>query len=700
MRSGRLHLFFLVISPGLLWPSAPMFAGECSRHGEFYEANDYVVTKIAVYAALDIAHQVRGVAGGNELTIHARSSQPGGSDGRFNYDAFLESAAEIGNRLGIGYTVSLAFVVPRLVNCDESAKTLEVQYRVYHLGYPGVLNGTASSLRPPPIRISNNDLSQILLLQPAVGYDAARHFFGGGQMALHRKMTGAIEDFSVVGYGSSSSLQLQAQLSGRKEWSAGPLSHLDWGLAYVSNDLPAGSYAISEKQLSARLAGIGRTGSNPGLNFHFGGDFEGGNQRSIGPSVQSSIGVLRSPVGSLKLYLGSSWSHNATSLSASYGIQLGSAQSAAEVDFMKQVVNASASTRFLPTAHHPLALDSNFYAGWLTSYGAIPLAERFFGGNIPTPFIPGDAWVIQSNPILRSFPARDFTLSKGPWGGTSFFSVNTNVSYAVWGKPLVPEQVATKVKPLLQQQMKTFKAITADSYVADGQAYKALETAVSSHSASMAELRKRLQAIQSKPGTPADLSSAVGDALDDLDNVDAEMMVLGKRDVSVDALSPIFHLVVGEGTFKGYFSDLADDLSDVSNELNAVGRDDDRDYVAGVMKGLRELRESASVQFKAIDRSSAETKAEDSLKFPNHVLSELLNDLNLYSISPTLLLDAAHLGPQPSTGGTGTRYGVGPAIRFGSINVDFTVGYSFNVQERAGEPRGAAVLGLTFENLF
>lgn len=41
-----------------------------------------------------------------------------------------------------------------------------------------------------------------------------------------------------------------------------------------------------------------------------------------------------------------------------------------------------------------------------------------------------------------------------------------------------------------------------------------------------------------------------------------------------------------------------------------------------------------------------------------------------------------------------------PKVRFGLVNVNFTVGYAFNVQQRAGEPRGAAVIGLMFENLF
>jgi len=42
----------------------------------------------------------------------------------------------------------------------------------------------------------------------------------------------------------------------------------------------------------------------------------------------------------------------------------------------------------------------------------------------------------------------------------------------------------------------------------------------------------------------------------------------------------------------------------------------------------------------------------------------------------------------------------GPAIRFSIINVDFTLGYCFNVQQGPGVPRGAAVLGLTFGQLF
>ena len=132
------------------------------------------------------------------------------------------------------------------------------------------------------------------------------------------KIKGPVDSLSVVGYGSSSSLQLHAQVSGLKEWSTGPLSHLDWGVAFTDTDLPTGSYDITEKELSVRFAGTGRVSANSGLTLHFGASLLGGNQQSVGPPVQPSIGVTSSQVGSLKLYLGSSWSHNSTSFSGSY----------------------------------------------------------------------------------------------------------------------------------------------------------------------------------------------------------------------------------------------------------------------------------------------------------------------------------------------------------------------------------------------
>lgn len=681
-----------------MWPSALLFAEDCPHQGHFYQENGYIVTKITVEAPLDFTHEVRRFADGQGLELQARS--PGGSNGAFNHLAFLTSASDIGSTLNTGYRVSVSFVVPVLQNCDDTKKTLEALYRVYHLGTPVDASGANYSLQFPPIKIGSKTLSQVLSIQPGVGYDAARHFFGGGELSLRSTANTPVDDFSVIGYGSSSSIQLQAQLSGRRTWQTGPISNLNYGVAYVDNGLPTGPYWIHEKQLSARLAGVARVKDRLGLDLHFGVALDGGNQNSAGPEVQRSVGVLHSPTGSLKMYVGSTWTHYATAISASYGLQLGTAQSGVDLDFAKQILNASISTHFLPVDHHSLAVDASLRAGWLTTYGTIPLAERFFGGNVLTPFIPGDAWVIQGNPILRSFPARNYTVSDGAYGGTSFFSVNANLAYAVWARPLVPKRIADEVQPLLSGQLKTFRNVTADSYVSDGAPYRALETVLSGHASSMAELRKRLQSMKVGSGSTTDLSSSVDDALGDLDDVDDQMRLLGTRNASADALSPYFNLVVGEGPIKGNLLTLADDLTTVVGQFESSGQSSDHDYLLEVVKELQSLHDSALAQFKAIDRKPSEAKADAALKFPSHILSELMGAVNLYSISPTVLFDAARLGPQPPTGGEGTRYGIGPAIRFGLVNVDFTVGYSFNVQQKPGDPRGAAVFGLSFENLF
>jgi hypothetical protein len=699
--SGRVLILWLVIGV-VSYPSAFLFAGECTNNGHFYESNHYIVTKVHVEAPLIIASTLKKFRDGNGLSIHAHSNQTaGGQKGVFDYIEFLESASQIGSALGNGYKVSFAYVIPLLRDCDENAKTLQVVYRVYHVGYPGVPSVGALTLAPAFIRIGNSDLSTLFSVQPSIGYDAARHFFGGGQAEFRRKSNGLFNVLSVSGYGSSSSLLLQANVSGSKDWATGAISHFEWGLNYVSNDIPTGLYSVSEKQLAIRFSGIARPVDSSSWTIHFGASVAGGNQQSAGPIVPAPVGVASSPVGALKLYVGSAWNNGPASLTTSYGIQLGNSQPAVGLDFIKQIANVAGSMRFLPVDHHPLMVDGEFRAGWITSYGTIPLAERFFGGNISTPFIPGDSWVVQGNPLIRSFPANNLVFANGPWGGTKFISVNTNISYAVWGRPLVPTNVASEFEPGLQGEMKTFKQVLTDTYVADSQSFKDLETAIAGNSGALAELQQHLNKIKTQVGISSDAASAVDTSLDDLNSVNSQIQVLGKRDASVDPLIPVIQLVVGGvGGWKGYVSDLADDLATLQQALTSPSQDEDRRFIASSEQELRKLRSNAFTQYQTLDTALASAKAESSLKFPAHVLSELLHSINLYSISPTLLFDIARLGPQMSGGDLGTQYGLGPAIRFGLVNVDFTLGYSFNIKQGPGLPRGATVVGLTFENIF
>ncbi len=698
MQRGRL-LSCLTVVIGLMCPSAPLFANVCSRPGQFYEIYGYVVTKITVQSPLDTSHLVQRYADGDGLSLKVRGSTPSSSGGDFVNAAFLESASSIAASLNAADRVGLSVVIPIKDKCDEIAKSIEVVYRVYHVGMPVQALGSTEYLQAPPVRITNRNGAWLLSTQPAIGYDASRHLFAGGDVELHSSKKAPIDDFYVAGYGSSSSMQLQAHFSGSQTWRRAPISLLQWGVTYVDEDLPTGAYAVSQRQLSARLAAVSQPNDRLGLVFHFGGAVEGGNQKSSGLPIPTSVGVLRSPLGSLKLYVGSSWTRHATSLTGSYGLQLGTAHSGAELDFMKHIVNGSVSTRLLPISHHPLSLDADFRAGWLISQGRIPISARFFGGDISTPFIAGDPWGIQSNPILRSFPGLTFAPSQGLYGGTSFASVSTNISYPVWVKPLVSDEIGQEVTPALVGQLNTGEALLADSYVADGAAYKAIESLLLTHQPSMRDLRGRLNEIKKESAASRVLLGAISDTFDDLDNADGYLGELNKR-TSPDAMQPVRSLLVGEAHLNSCLSALAGDVDAVELAMSGAVQSADRRYIHGVAMEFRDLQATALAQLNAINRSAEDAKAKKSLEYPRHILRELTDSINLSSISPTLLFDVARLGPRPSTGRSDLRYGAGPAIRFGLINLDFTVGYSFNVRRRQGESPGAAVFALKFENLF
>jgi hypothetical protein len=64
------------------------------------------------------------------------------------------------------------------------------------------------------------------------------------------------------------------------------------------------------------------------------------------------------------------------------------------------------------------------------------------------------------------------------------------------------------------------------------------------------------------------------------------------------------------------------------------------------------------------------------------------------------MFDAARLRVTDTPNTDRFRYGIGGGIRFSLINVDFTAAYSFNLNPRQNEPRGALVLRMDINDLF
>jgi hypothetical protein len=80
---------------------------------------------------------------------------------------------------------------------------------------------------------------------------------------------------------------------------------------------------------------------------------------------------------------------------------------------------------------------------------------------------------------------------------------------------------------------------------------------------------------------------------------------------------------------------------------------------------------------------------------PGHrALDVLLHDLNIYSIAPVAMIDAARIWPD------GMRYGIGPGLRMSLMNVNLTFGYSYNPRRLPGEKPGAIFVKLDFTSVF
>ena len=82
-------------------------------------------------------------------------------------------------------------------------------------------------------------------------------------------------------------------------------------------------------------------------------------------------------------------------------------------------------------------------------------------------------------------------------------------------------------------------------------------------------------------------------------------------------------------------------------------------------------------------------------------LKTILNDINIFSVSPLVMFDVARLGPASADGRGGYRYGLGGGVRFVLVShVAFDLGYAWNLRRKGNEPVGALFFGMTFRDLF
>jgi hypothetical protein len=691
-------------------------AGDCSQPEGFYLANHYVVKDIKLEAPLDIFHFLTSAVQLDQLPLKAQRVVDGAvvEKGEFDNVAFATSQTVIRDRMmarmGPNFRFEFVFILPALRACDDSARTLEAVYRVYAFSVPAALTTSFNSQQPAPTQHASSahpgGFLQAVSPQLRGGYDINRHFYSGGKAAYHGASGTPFNTVTLDGTGSAASLVFQGQAAGSRNWKQGPVEQADWVIGYLASDLPSNAFQVQESKFTGRFSLSSRALFNQALVLYVGGAVEAGNQHSNGAISSEPTTLLRSQIGNLKVYAGTAWAKGPNSLEASYGIQAGKATPGAHVDYSKHLVHVADSLHLLPKDHHPLSIDFELGAGWIRGTGPVPLAEEFFGGNLNRVFIPGDAWSIPDGPFIRSFPTNSLNLSSsnqavpGALGGRNFFSVNTTIAYAVWGQPLVPQSILGEVEPLLHGQLNSFETALKDVYTADLPDFKAMENNLSSRRPDLADLRAKLTALKQRPGVSADIAGQADNTLSDLDDLDDSMAALGDRNAAVDPLQPVLSMVMGFPQVPPQLTAVADDLQALGGLLEAAGMTAEQADFRARETMLRDLQANSLARFKSLNQSAAIAKAKADMQFPTSVLDQLLHAINIYSISPALLLDAARIGPQPGLGQTGVRYGVGPAVRLSLLNFDVTLGYSFNPRRLAGERRGAPVITLELSDIF
>lgn len=530
-------LFLAVSSAQRVVAQAPIEpTGQCVQSPFLYQLANYTVKNITVKPLLRFIPSGANV---QQALAAAIASQSGlRVNQRFDTAevSFLENALsdQIERRALVG-KMGLIFVRHKLINCDEQARTLDVQYEVLTVARPSYLTTTFEFHdKKQKNEEAAGDVEgdrQNLFIMPFVGYNRSRAIYAGAEMAYNTNSM-AVRKVGLSASGSGSSTVVEMDFTGSKEFSRGPLSYAEWKGAYRFSDIPTDGFALQDATVAARGFAATRPIGRHNLYFRLGASVEGGYRQSDLPETAAPPATLiDSGYGALKLYVGSSLTTRKHDWKASYALQLGNDGDNLGVDYRKQIVDAAYRLRFLPRDYKPFQLDAQVTAGWLrTTNGFVPYGERFFGGNAEQEFIQGDSWRIRGNPFIRSFPQNRLNGSNPfPAGGDQFVSINLTFAQTVWQKQLIPEEIVRDpdVNAGLGGQLLFTRLFLREEAVQQSTEMKQLETQAGCTDSSnqcltpiVNRLKTLLSSLQSEAGENEPLQQAVT-AFTDNDGTDS-----------------------------------------------------------------------------------------------------------------------------------------------------------------------------------
>jgi hypothetical protein len=310
-------------------PNQQVIAAEGCGQGINFESEHYSIGTATVRDPFDFLYWVRSKASATETQIGTMlNGKP------FTYELAIHDAIGLiegqrflpDNATGFRATVILAAAT----NCRQNPNTLDLKYQVYSTMPAKILSGTpesqAQAKQAPQDTAGLTQGGSAVHFTPAGGYNGADRWFGGGSLAVTRRIAGfpLFNSLEAEGRGSSTMREASLALAGSAEPS-GSIEHLDWRLNYFESDNPANSADLRRAQLSAQFSAATRPLAGGNVTFRFGSGLEGGNLHGTFAAGQLPADTVPGAgYGALKLYAGvaSRLTHNV--FSATYGLELGS----------------------------------------------------------------------------------------------------------------------------------------------------------------------------------------------------------------------------------------------------------------------------------------------------------------------------------------------------------------------------------------
>jgi hypothetical protein len=743
---------------GLL-PSA-VLAQECQdASGQWvFAQKTYKVREVRVESVLDFLHAVSSQLNAIKPELELKAGD--------NYDADKSARGRelIENRLreaekNAEPMMRVLYVRARVENCDAVSAPepqLDVVYRVLTTNYNAYLSHTwelkQEEVERPATAAAKGQVKGFLTIRPFVNYNRTRRLLGGGQLIL--KTPGGIFDNVRVNVSGSKTGNVEDfELNGSRTPRLAALESLEYRVGYKHSDLPAAGNRLRTGTFFAQVFGASPPLGSKGVILRYGGTLEGGNQQTdLVAAANAARSEARSGYGGLKTYFGATLRRKDYSLAASYGLQVGARGATTDIDFVKHIANATLTgewalgekKRACGQPHKPLTLEAMFAGGRIQSKGRVPVAQRFFGGNVEREFIEGDSWRILGGPYIRSIPENRLNADSAPGavGGTSFYSVNLTVSRPVWGKPIIPKEMECDENfiPNLTAAKESTRQLLTINFI-NSEVPSARFTEI------IAALTDPAEKDPPTENSVQVLMNQVGELIEGLpeevtDDPPREPPCTEEEAAAAEEeggepctlyKSALTNVITGYETINVTLDDDEELRQNLPGKLFSLLKDSDpdgcatdRDKCSLVSKLRRDLDKLAELLLRfglsaeaaqrardlgvalaaqqakqlpvlmQIDIHEAREEADTVIAQLEPVLDAFLYKLNAVTVSPLGMFDAARLWPDRN----GTRYGIGGGVRVTVVNFNMTFGYAVNPDPKPREGRGAFFFKMDVTDIF